>query len=502
MTRSLLKSAGTAAAWNAAANWLGLIGGFISLIAMARLLAPVEFGLYGMALVALAIPETIACNSLNQSLIRQPNMQPGHCNSVFLMSSGLGLLFFVAMFAGAPLVADAFGQPRLTPIIRAMSAILLMGALSSVSAALLQRDLRYREITYVDVAGTTVAVVAGIILAVVLKNAWALVLMELLRRLVRMIGFIWLARWRPSLETSLQDARDLASFNLANVGLELIRVAETSLPRGIVGAVLGPAALGMLNLALRILDQVRLALVSPLGALALPVAAKSQNDLPVLHRALEGAIQLASVLAYPVFLGAAVVSPIAVPLLFGSQWTDAIPAIQIALLMGLRAPSSAFNAGILKGVGRPGLLLSTSAGGLMAILILVPLAAQHGLVAVTLALLLQQLLMWALSAWAVANVIGFPVSRQLLSGTGALGAAIVMAAVVAGITHILPQSWHASVALSVLILTGGASYLLSLAAASPATAKRILCSARELLRGNRSAAFAILRGPAPGNPKP
>ncbi len=501
MTQGLLRSAGKAVAWNALANWIGILGGFLSLVVLARLLAPAEFGLYGMALVALAIPE-IAGNSLSQSLIQQPDLKPGHSNSVFLMSVSFALFFFALTLVCAPFVADAFGQPRLTHMVRVLSVILLLGALGTVSAALLQRDLRYREITYIDVAGTVIASMAGIILAIVLKTAWALVFMELLRRTVRTIGFVWLAGWRPSWQTRWQDARDLARFNLANVGLDLVRVAETSLPRAVVGAVLGPAALGMFNLALRILDQLRLALVSPIGAMALPVAARSHTNLPVLHRALEGAIQLTSLLAYPALIGAAVVAPIFVPLLFGAQWISAIPAVQIALLMGLRAPSSAFNAGILKGVGRPVFLLNISIVGLVVLLAALPLTASLGLEAVMFTLLAQQLLMWGLSSWGIAKVIDFPVARQLTIGTGALGAALVMAAIVTGLHFGLPPGWPDSVTLAVLVLAGAVSYVASLAAISPRTAARIIRALRELARGNRAAALAIFRDPDPPKPGP
>jgi hypothetical protein len=138
--------------------------------------------------------------------------------------------------------------------------------------------------------------------------------------------------------------------------------------------------------------------------------------------------------------------------------------------------------------------------GLAALVILTLLAVPHGLEAVMFALLVQQLLMWGLTGWGVAKIIGFPVSRQLLAGTGALAAALVMAAVVTGLGYLLSANWNDGLRLGLLILAGGVSYVIALAVISQKAASRIFRAARAAARGNRSAAVAIFRGQDPGDP--
>ena len=52
MAHSLLRRAGYAVVFNAMGNWIGMVGGMVSLVFIARLLSPMDFGVFGMALVS------------------------------------------------------------------------------------------------------------------------------------------------------------------------------------------------------------------------------------------------------------------------------------------------------------------------------------------------------------------------------------------------------------------------------------------------------------------
>jgi len=205
-------------------------------------------------------------------------------------------------------------------MVRVFSVSLVIGAFASIPAALLQRDLRYREITIVDVVGTVSAAVIGVSVAWLLRNAWALVLMELARRTIRLVMFAAIARWRPSFVSSWSETRELSRFNSLNMATKAFQAMEAAASRGGgIGMILGASALGMYNMSSRLLEQAKSVFVTPLAAVALPLASQTQHDFPTLHRAIEGTIGLASLVAFPTFIGSAVVAPLAIPLVFGDQ---------------------------------------------------------------------------------------------------------------------------------------------------------------------------------------
>jgi len=473
-------------------SWFGLAGSMISLIVLARLLDPTDFGIYGFVLVTLAIPEAIACNSLNESLIQRADLSRGHSNSVFGLSLFFAVIFFTAIIFGAPYIETFFNQDGLAPYLWVMSAGLFVGALTAVPAAHLQRRLAFKQIAMVDIIGTVTAAIVGVALALWLKNAWALLIMELSRRVVRMLAFSWMDRWLPSLKFSLGNLKDLAAFNIASVGIRLVTVLELNIPRAAVGIFLGPAALGMFNLALRVQDQAGAALISPFGAIiALPFASKSQSNRELLHKMLRGAITVATFIAYPAFLGAVAIAPLAVPIVFGEKWVGAVAAIQISLLIGIRKPTATFDAGVLKGVGRPDLVLKIAVLCLLPLAVL-PLAANQSLEAVMWLIWFQKMLGWVLGALAVQKVVGFQIRQQVFAGASALLASIIMALAVFFASPRLPAEYSDITKLLMMIGLGGIVYPLVLFIVSPKTTYRRIRALILLFSGKKEQAIRTM----------
>ncbi|MAN67618.1 lipopolysaccharide biosynthesis protein [uncultured Hyphomonas sp.] len=488
MTQGLMKSAGKAAAWSAVGSWAGLAGSMVSLVILARLLDPTDFGIYGFVIVTLAIPEAIACHSLGDSLIQRKEMTPGHSNSVFALSLFFALVFYIAVVCGSPFLEAFFGQEDLAPYLWVMGLGLFLSSLVAVPAAHLQRRLAFKQIAWIDVIGTVTGAVVGIVMAILLQNAWALIIMELARRMVRMLAFCWFDRWLPSLKFSSQDIRDLAAYNLATLGIRITTVLEINIPRAVVGIFLGPAALGMFNLALRVQDQAGTALISPFGAIALPFASISQNNRELLHRMQRGAITVATFVAYPAFLGAIAIAPLMVPIVFGEKWIAATGAIQIALLIGVRSPTATFDAGVLKGVGRPDLVLKIALTCLLP-MVLLPLAAQYGLEAVMWLVWGQKMLGWALGAIAVQTVVGFSIRQQVFAGSSAFLASILMATAVYFASIYLPATYSDIAKLLIAITLGMVTYPTVLLIISPRTTFKRIKALVYLVSGKKDLAI-------------
>ncbi len=494
MTEGLLRRAGKAVALNAMGNWFGLVGGLLSLVFIARLLSPTDFGVFGLVLVVFAIPEMLTSGSLHESLIQRRDLRPGHISSVFIQSLLLAGIFWLGINLFSPLIGSWFSHPELEPMLRFFSITLFMGAFASIPAALLQRDLRYREITIVDVLGIVVAAAVGIACAVYLKSPWALIFMEMSRRTIRLVAFTAMAKWRPSFKTSWTETVELTRYNALNIATRGVQSIEDAFTRSAIGAVQGPAALGMFNMASRLRDQAKAAVVTPFTAVAIPVASQSQHDLPTLHRAIEGAMRLAAFIAYPTFIGASVIAPVAIPLVFGEQWIPAVPTIQIFLVMGLRMPTAAFNSGVLNGVGRVDWTFKISVISLVLAAVCVAATVRISLEAVALAFLGQMVITWGIGAYAVKKSVGFPMRRQVTAGATSIAATLVMALTVWVVMRALPETMLAPVQLLMLVLTGTVSYAVAMAIFAPALAMRLGRVSMMVAKGRRQEAIALIKG--------
>lgn len=494
MAPNLLQKAGQAVALNAVANWTTLIGSFVSMIVIARILTPEDYGVFIMALLSVSLPEVIASGTLGDSLVQRKELRSGHVNSVFLQSMLIAIVSWLALILLAPLIAKGFQNPAVVPVLIVTGAVLPIGAMMSVPSSLLQRDLRYKEITTIDVLGTITAGVVGILLALWWRNEWALVGMELSRRIVRLIGFLAFAKWIPKAQSTWPDFRELFRFNFANGTSKLLQAFDQMLPKTLIGVTLGSHAVGVFNLPERLFAQAHSALIAPFAAVAMPVASAMQDSRPTLHRAMESAIRMAALLAYPTFAGGFVIAPYAFPIILGEKWIPSIPIFQIYMVIGLRAPITAIILGVFRGVGRPDVVVWITLTSIIATTILLAGTYQYGIVAIALALLAKQVITFVLSTWLIQRVVGFTVKAQLLAGSAAFFASAVMGLLVWLFMTYVPAGPYVMLHLGAGVLLGVIAYPAALFCFMPRLGRHILRAVGILLSGQPREALKTVRG--------
>ncbi|MEZ5999561.1 lipopolysaccharide biosynthesis protein [Hyphomonas sp.] len=493
MAANLLRKAGQAVALNAIANWTTLIGSFLSIVIIARILTPEDYGLFVMALMSVVLPEVIASGTLGDSIVQRKELRPGHINSVFLQSVMLSIVLWALLTLLAPRIAAAFNEPSVVPMIVVLGAILPIGAIISVPSAILQRDLRYKEITVIDILGAVIAPIVGIILALLWRNEWALVGMELSRRLVRVCGFLYFAKWVPDTRSSWFDFQELIRFNLANGISKILQTFDKMLPKTLIGMTLGSHALGVFNLPDRLYQQAAQALVAPFAAVSMPVASAMQDNRETLHKAMDSAIRMAALLAYPTFLGAFVVAPSAIPLVFGEQWAPSVPIFQIYVIIGLRAPINSIILGVFRGVGRPDVVAWITLTSIILTAVLLAFTYQYGIVAIAFSLLAKHAITLVLSTWLIQRVVGFSVMRQILAGSSAFFASSVMGIAVWLFMAFVPSGEHPLLHLTAAIILGALVYPIALYFFMPRLGRHILRAVRIFVSGRPREALQSVR---------
>jgi O-antigen/teichoic acid export membrane protein len=304
--------------------------------------------------------------------------------------------------------------------------------------------------------------------------------------------FIGAARWVPSWKFSRADVADLVRFNLLTLASRLLGQLDSAIPRFFVGTILGAQALGYLNMAFRLYQQISAVMLAPFTAVALPVAAAVQHDRERLHATFASGTRAATMLAFPVFIGAAAIAPVALPLLLGPQWTPVVVAAQLLLLTAIRSPANAFNGEVLRGTGRPGLQLSIALFGAVLGLILAPIVTPFGVAWASGAVLFRGMLQWGLAAVIVEKTLGYPASRQFLIGWESMVASAVMGVSVLAITPFASLYLKSGLLFGALVLFGAAVHMSTLSILAPRLARRLIGLGGAIVRRDRQSITRLL----------
>lgn len=438
------------AAWVTLGHLVATLGSFVSLMVLARILTPDDFGLFGLTLIIIMIPESLIGGQLQEVLIQYRGIKQRHISSMLGFSTLLGLIAGGLLIIGAPLFAGLFNAPGLSALLPVMALILIMHGMTSTAAALMIREMDFQRLTIVDIVGTLIAAAVGIVFVLQYNTVWALVWMEMTRRVVRLIMFVWFSRIKFDFSFHRTAASEIYDYARKAVSAGVVRTIERVLPGALIGYGLGTVALGYYNVALRLLEQAVSVLVEPLSNVSFPVFAKAQADMAAVREQLRNAVYLAALIAAPAFGGGIVAAPTLVPVLFGDQWMPVIPLAQLSFLTGIALTIAGINYALLNGIGFPGIVLRVMILTTLATFIGVVSVLNISIVAVMAVILAKTVFMWALTAREVKRLANHGYADQLRPMLAPMAATLIMMAV----THLFYISWGISMSpVASLLLT-------------------------------------------------
>src|ERR1700757_4235985 len=147
--------------------------GFI--VTLARFLDPADFGLVAMVTAVTGILPIFTSTGLSSAAVRQEHVTDEQMSGLFWFNILAGAALGILSVAIAPLLCYFYQEPRLFWIMVATSAGLVISAAGVQHNTLLQRHLRYDELTAIEVLSQLLGIAVGISMAISGFAYWALV---------------------------------------------------------------------------------------------------------------------------------------------------------------------------------------------------------------------------------------------------------------------------------------------------------------------------------------
>lgn len=351
---SLTKSsAAKSAIWSLVENGGLALVSFGSLIIYSRFLTPTDFGIFSMVLAFVEILSVLVSMLFHDALVQQKDVTELHFDTAFTFSMILSVVLLLACILGAPLFARLVGNASAAGVLRWTALALPCTALSSTIVPRQRRKLEFRALALRSLVGRLAGAGLGVILVVMGAHFWGLVAQYVLVALVGSLVLWSAADEHPKLRFQPRALKSLWSFSLYSVGGLFLNFATTRIFMIAIGASLGAASAGYLNLSFRIVDVLWAIAAAAVSQAALPVLAQLQSDTTRLKRAYGSALEFTCLTLFPCFIGIAVTAPEIVELLFGRAWLVSSPYVTtFALLIVIRAPRL-LTRPVLTAVGRP-----------------------------------------------------------------------------------------------------------------------------------------------------
>jgi O-antigen/teichoic acid export membrane protein len=443
-------------------NYVSFAGGklltFISTIILAWLgLGPDQFGEVAIALLAITYLEAIGDLGIAAALIYQRDDVERAAQVAFSISIVMGVVLWGLATLSAPWVGAYFNEPGAVPMLRVLAFTLLIQSFGNVHMALLTKDLEFRRKLLPDLSRNFAKGFGAILLALLGFGAWSIVWGQVLSAFAATVA-LWIVQpWQPRLLWDTRLGKQMLSYGLQILGIEILAVFWSTADYVMVGRYLGKTELGLYQTAFRISDLLIINMCVVAGRVLFPSYAKLSHDPAALKRGFLITLRYISLITLPVSIGLAAVAPFFVTIFFGSRWLLMIPALA---LLAIRAGIStlSFNSGhLFKAIGRPDIVNKEMVVKLAVLLVVLWQTVPYGFVAVALGQIGVAVFSVVLDLSISMYVLKVSLRSIVQQMQSALVAALVMGVAVWLVVANTPAGWE-PIGLAAAITAGIGSY--------------------------------------------
>ena len=381
--------------------------GFIRTVVLARLLSPSDFGLFGIALLAISILETFSQTGMQAALIRKKSDIESYLDTAWTISVIRGVILFLILFISAPVIAVFFNSPQAITVIRVIAISTLISGFKNIGLLFFEKELEFKKLFVYELSGALVDVIMALVLAFLLQNVWALVWAGLAANFVRLFMSYFIQSYRPRFTFDKEKFRELFGFGRWVLGSSMLVFLVNQGDDIFVGKILGVSALGFYQMAYLISNLPATEITNVISQITFPTYSKIQNDFQKLKKAYLEIFKTTMFISFPIAGGIFVLGSDFTVLFLGDRWMPMVTAMQVLALWGLIRSSGGLAAPLFNAINRPDIPTKLSLIKLILLALLIyPLTIKWGILGTALAVLINALLINPIAHYISIRMVG------------------------------------------------------------------------------------------------
>jgi PST family polysaccharide transporter len=316
---------------------------FVSSFVVARIIGPSELGI-GAAAVSVHVLLWVVVNALfADALVQRGSTDTTLIASAFWSACAVGVVGMVLQAGSGWGLAWLMHDRRLVPMALLLALPLPLVGAGGVMQGLLTRRRAYRRLALRTLCGQSLGTAVGVGLALGGAGGWAPVGQQAVVSAVGAAALLAGGDVRQRLVWRWASVRALLEVGLPLTASTLTLIGRYRLFAVLIGGIAGPAALGQVHVAFRLVDTVRELTFTALWRLMLPVLSESQHDPSVLRAKVDWLLRQSSLVTMPLCAAMAALLPPMVAVVLGPKWaaagSAAEPLVGLMMLLALMFPS-------------------------------------------------------------------------------------------------------------------------------------------------------------------
>jgi len=144
-----------------------------SLMVLARLLDPKDFGLVGMVTAVTGVFSLFRDAGLSMATVQRTTISHKEVSTLFWLNMAVGVILGCLSLAIAPILVSFYQEPRLFYVTAVLGAGFLFNAAGVQHSALLQRQMRFVTLSVIETVALLISIAVGMGMALSGFGYWA-----------------------------------------------------------------------------------------------------------------------------------------------------------------------------------------------------------------------------------------------------------------------------------------------------------------------------------------
>ncbi len=325
--------------------------GLVSVLFLARLLVPADFGIVAMGTVVMGVLDAMTAFGFEMALIQRRAKDRERWDSAWTLNIILGSVNACILLALAPLAVHFFNEPRVLNVMMVLAASAFVAGWRNIGMIEFEQDLRFGPIVALALTRRLASFALTLSLAWAYGTYWSLLAGMVTGHVVDLVFSYRASPYRPRF--SLVAWRDLFSFSRWLLALNVLGYIGNRGGDTVIGSVAGAAALGVYSVSYELANLPTTELVRPVTRAVFPGYAIMAAEPTRLGSGFLRVFSLVLLFVLPASAGIAVLAEPLVTVLLGRRWIEAIPLVAILAVFGGIRAAQANTGSVYLSLNRP-----------------------------------------------------------------------------------------------------------------------------------------------------
>ena len=427
-------------AYSMADSYLSLPLQIVGTMIMARLLTPVETGVFAVAAVFASLASTFRDFGVAEYLIQEKELTSEKIRAALSVNIAISWAMGALLFFGASPVADFYRSPGVAEVMRVQAFSFLLIPFGAVTMASFRRQLDFRPIFIASLLANLTTFAVATVCAFKGLGYMSLAWSSLAGVVVTVATSVWFRPAAFPVWPGFKGIAEVLHFGKFASGIYLVGQLGRGAPEMIIGRAQDMAGVAMFSRASGLVELFHRTVLRAIAPVCMPYFAKNDREQGSMVQGYLMSISYVTVIGWPFLAFVGVIAYSAIRIIYGSQWMASVPFAQILCLAGAIDLIHCLSKELLMAGGHVkrcnALQLGNQLIHVAGLLMVIP----YGLMGACWGLLAASILNLAYSQWHLGNGLGLRSSDVVRSCATSLWISALAVVPVAVCANIAPLS--------------------------------------------------------------